>query len=318
MKRALLLIVLLAIPTISVFATMPVCTFSIVGCDPATGELGVAVASKYFAVGSIVPWAKAGVGAIATQAYVNPDYGITGMELLEKGLSPQAVIDSLTKADTGSASRQMGIIDPKGIAATYTGKQCLFWAGGKLGKNCAAQGNILVSDTVVTNMVRAFENTQGELSDKLLAALLAGDSAGGDSRGRQSAAMYVVQKVEGQRYDRKIDIRVDDNPQPFVEITRIYKIAKSLAHLETASTLRQKGDLNGAVAEARKAVELGPNIPETYYDLACYLALGGQFDQAMQSITTAIQIGPNFKGMAAKDPDLEGLHNRADFQALVK
>lgn len=316
-KRVILLIVILIIPE-WLLATVPVNTFSIVGCDPQTGELGIAVASKYFAVGSIVPWAKAGVGAIATQSYVNPDYGILGLELLEQGLTPQQAIDSLTRSDVGAAKRQAGIINFKGDAITYTGPECLYWAGGKIGKNCAAQGNILVSDTVVTNMVQAFEKTQGELSDKLLAALLAGDSAGGDSRGKESAALYVVQMQPGTRYDRKIDIRVDDSPEPFVEITRLYKMAKSLAHLQTAAQNNQAGDLKGAVKEARLAVQLGPRIPETYYDLACYLSLAGQYDEALSSIATALELGPNLKPMAARDPDLTGLRNRPEFQQLIR
>jgi uncharacterized Ntn-hydrolase superfamily protein len=318
MKKLILVIAILSVPFALSQATTPVNTFSIVGCDPATGELGVAVASRYFAVGSVVPWAKADIGAIATQAWVNPDYGIIGLELLQKGMTPQAVIDSLTKADTLSSRRQLGIIDLKGQAVTFTGKGCMNWAGGKVGKNCAAQGNILVSDTVVANMIHAFENTQGDLSEKLLAALLAGDSAGGDSRGKQSAAIYVVQKTEGELYDRKIDIRVDDSPEPFKEITRLYHIAAPLTHLESASTLNRKGDLAGAVREARLAVQLGPTMPETYYDLACYLSLSGNLDEAMKNITASIQMTPGFKSMAAADSDLRALKDRQDFKALVK
>ncbi len=285
MKTFVILLILAVMPFSLLWATVPVNTFSIVGCDPATGELGVAVASKYFAVGSIVPWAKAEVGAIATQAWVNADYGIIGLELLEKGMTPQEVVDSLTKADTLSSRRQLGIIDLKGHASTYTGKDCMNWAGGMVGKNCAAQGNILVSSKTVSDMITAFENTDGELSDKLLAALLAGDLAGGDSRGKQSAAIYVVQKMPGERYDTKIDIRVDDSPDPFAEIARLHGIAKALSYLETAAARYRQGDLPGAVEQARLSVKLGPNMPETYYDLACYLSLSGQLDEAMKNIT---------------------------------
>lgn len=293
-------------------------TFSIVGCDPATGELGVAVASKYFAVGSVVPWAKAGVGAIATQAWVNYDYGIVGLDLLEAGLSPREVIDSLVALDPKSSRRQIGIVDFKGNAATFTGTECLVWAGGLTGTNCAVQGNILVSDTVVQNMLSAFENSRGELGDKLLAALLAGNSAGGDARGKQSAAMYVVQKIEGLRYDRKIDIRVDDSPEPFAELARLYKMSKALHHLDVAGNYYRNGDILMAVKEARKAVELGPEIPETYYDLACYLTLAGEFDQALAGIETAISLAPRFKSMAAGDSDLDGLRSFPEFQELIK
>jgi uncharacterized Ntn-hydrolase superfamily protein len=318
MKRIILAIMLIGVLPLAVFATVPVNTFSIVGCDPQTGELGVAVASKYFAVGSVVPWAKSEVGAIATQAWVNVDYGIIGLELLQKGFSPQAVIDSLTKADTAFQRRQIGVIDSRGNAASFTGTGCMNWAGGKVGKNCAAQGNILVSENVVASMVRAFENTTGTLGDRLLAALLAGDSLGGDSRGKQSAALLVVKKTEGFRYDREIDIRVDDSPQPFVEIARLYGIAKALSYLEDASKAYQKGMLGEAVNCAVEAVKLGPTLPETYYDLACYLSLSGKTAEALANIKISLTMAPHFKSMAKNDSDLTNLRALPEFQELVK
>ena len=316
--KKIIIILTFVLLTQSVWATMPVNTFSIVGYDPATGEVGVAVASKYFAVGSVVPWAKADVGAIATQAWVNADYGIIGLELLEKGMSPGEVVDSLTKADTLSSRRQLGIIDNKGRSSSFTGKDCMNWAGGMTGINCAAQGNILVSKDVVAKMVEAFENTKAELGAKLLAALLAGDAAGGDSRGRQSAALYVVKNEPGQRYDREIDIRVDDNPQPFKEIARLYHISSAMSHLEKASLLNQKGDLMGAVNEARLSVQAGPELPETYYDLACYLSLSGETEEAMENIATALRMAPSYKSMAANDSDLTALRKLKKFQELTR
>ena len=317
LKILVAVILILISPAISAADDL-VKTFSIVGCDPVSGEVGVAVASKYFAVGSVVPWAKAGVGAIATQAWVNFDYGIDGLELLEAGLSPQQVIDSLIALDPKSSKRQIGVVDFKGNAATFTGNECLPWAGGLTGTNCAVQGNILVSDTVVQSMLSAFKNTRAELGDKLLAALLAGDSAGGDARGKQSAAMYVVQKMEGLKYDRKIDIRIDDDPEPFAELSRLYKMSKALNHLDIAGNYYRNGEILKAVKEARKAVELGPDIPETYYDLACYLTLAGEFDQALASIETAINMAPRFKSMAAGDSDLDGLRSFPEFQELIR
>jgi uncharacterized Ntn-hydrolase superfamily protein len=317
MKTICIIIIVGLLPFYFASATMPVTTFSIVGYDPSSGELGVAVASKYFAVGSIVPWAKSGVGAVATQSWVNPDYGPIGLDLLAVGLSPQQVIDSLTRADSMFERRQVGVINSKGEAATFTGKGCLAWAGGKIGKNCVAQGNILVSESVVNSMVAAFENTKGELADKLMAALLSGDSAGGDSRGKQSAAVYVVKPTPGNRYDTKIDIRVDDHPQPFSELKRLYSIAKALSRLDLAYNLRQKGDMEGAVKAARESVELNPDLPETHYDLACYLSLSGNLDLAMKSLRTALRKSPRFKPMAAGDPDLEALRQRNDFRKLI-
>jgi len=318
MKKVSIIVILIFTAVNSGSAVEPVSTFSIVGCDPVAGELGVAVASKYFSVGSVVPWARAGVGAVATQSYVNFDYGIIGLELLEAGLSPQDIIDSLVSADPGYARRQVGIIDFEGNAASYTGPECLDWAGGLIGDNCAAQGNILVSDKVVSRMVERFENAEGDLADKLMAALLAGDSAGGDSRGKQSAALYVVSKKEGLRYDRQIDIRVDDSPAPFDELYRIFKIAKALSHLDNAAYYNRIGEIQMAVKEARAAVELGPDLAETYYDLACYLTLAGQFDEALFSIETALKLSPKFKAMAAGDSDLLGLRSFPEFQELIK
>lgn len=318
MQKLIWVVVLLLISAVAAFGVMPVNTFSIVGADPQTGEIGVAVASKYFAVGSVVPWAKADIGAIATQAWANADYGPNGLDLLASGLSAQAVIDSLTKTDSLFQRRQLGVIDGKGNAATFTGSGCMHWAGGLVGKNCAAQGNILVSEEVVSCMVHAFENTEGSLGDKLIAALLAGDSAGGDSRGKQSAALLVVKKTPGYRYDKEIDIRVDDDPEPFVEIIRLYGIAKALACLENAARAIQQGKLEIAVEQARLSVTLGPNMPETYYDLACYLSLSGKLNEAMANLEVALEKAPHFKAMAKNDGDLVNLRTLPEFQALIK
>ena len=319
MKRMIAIIITLIFTSvIGAYATVPYATFSIVGADPQTGELGVAVASKYFSVGSVVPWAKSGVGAIATQAWVNYDYGIVGLELLEKGYSVKAVVDSLTKADPNSGRRQLGVVDKDGNGATYTGKECISWAGGMSGKNCVAQGNILVDSTTVIELVKTFEITTGTLGDKLMAALLAGDAAGGDSRGKQSAALLVVKAMPGYRYDREIDIRVDDHQEPFQELNRLYGISRALAYLSSALAKYTNGDLPGAVLEARQSVEMGPNLPETYYDLACYLSLSGQIDEALKNITTALKMAPHYKGMAQKDTDLKNLWELPEFKKLVK
>ncbi len=204
----------------------PVATFSIVGRDPENGDLGVAVQSKFFAVGSVVPWAKAGVGAIATQAWGNTTYGPKGLEMLESGLTAQQALDRLIADDNGRSQRQVGIIDAKGNPANYTGDECLEWAGGVKGENHTAQGNILVSGEVVKAIGEAFEETEGELAEKLMAALIAGQETGGDRRGQQSAALLVVR--EGGGYsgfnDRYIDLRVDDHKRPIEELHRLLKI----------------------------------------------------------------------------------------------
>ncbi|MGM8214279.1 DUF1028 domain-containing protein [Bacillaceae bacterium W0354] len=203
-----------------------VATFSIVGFDPHTEELGIAVQSKFIGVGSVVPWAKAGVGAIATQSLANTAYGPDGLALLEKGLTAKEVISELTESDEQQNWRQVGIVDAKGNSATFTGKSCYDWAGGKTGPNYAAQGNILVSEDTVIAMANTFEISSGTLAERLLKALDAGQEAGGDKRGRQSAAIYVVKEKGGYGgyNDRYIDLRVDDHPDPIKELIRLYEL----------------------------------------------------------------------------------------------
>jgi uncharacterized Ntn-hydrolase superfamily protein len=200
-----------------------VATFSIVAFDPDTGSLGVAVQSKFLAVGSIVPWARAGAGAVATQALANYNYGPRGLDLMSQGRSAQETAEALISADEEREHRQLGVVDAEGRAATFTGKECFEWAGGTPGEHYAAQGNILVGRETVEAMAKTFEGTSGDLTGRLLAALDAGQQAGGDSRGRQSAALLVVR--EGGGYggdnDRVLDLRVDDHPEPIRELIRL-------------------------------------------------------------------------------------------------
>ena len=201
-----------------------VATFSIVAFDPDTGSLGVAVQSKFLAVGSIVPWARAEVGAVATQAMANYNYGPRGLDLMSQGRSAQETVEALISADEEREHRQLGVVDAEGRAATFTGGECFEWAGGVTGENCAAQGNILVGRQTVEAMRKTFEGTSGDLAGRLLAALDSGQQAGGDSRGKQSAALHVVR--EGGGYggdnDRAVDLRVDDHPEPIRELIRLH------------------------------------------------------------------------------------------------
>jgi uncharacterized Ntn-hydrolase superfamily protein len=203
-------------------------TFSIVARDPEAGELGIAVQSKFLAVGAVVPWAQAGVGAIATQAWANTTYGPGGLDLLASGLSAKETIARLTGADDGRASRQVGIVAMHGEPATFTGDECFPWAGGHVGEHYTCQGNILVGEETVLSMARTFEQTTGHLCDRLMAALAAGQAAGGDSRGQESAALLVVRERGGYGgfNDRFIDLRVDDHPQPIEELQRILQLHK--------------------------------------------------------------------------------------------
>jgi uncharacterized Ntn-hydrolase superfamily protein len=210
----------------------PVGTYSIVGFDPASGDLGVAVQSKFFGVGTVVPWARAGVGAVATQSSANITYGPRGLDLLANGSTPEQTVRLLTETDEGRDNRQLGIVDAKGRAASHTGAKCNAWAGHIVRPNFAVQGNILAGEAVVKAMAAAYEKAQSaegsELADWLVAALHAGEGEGGDSRGRQSAALLVMREKGGygRATDRYIDVRVDDHPDPNVELSRLLEIHK--------------------------------------------------------------------------------------------
>jgi uncharacterized Ntn-hydrolase superfamily protein len=208
-----------------------VATYSIVGCDLAAGQWGVAVQSKFLAVGSVVPWAEPHVGAVATQSYANPRYGPDGLAQLRNGLSAEEVLKRLTAADNARESRQVGIVDGEGRAATFTGSECLDWAGGRTGPGYAAQGNILVSAATVDALAEAFENTEGTpLAERLLRCLAAAQLAGGDRRGQQSAALLVVERNAGygKLSDTVVDLRVDDHARPVEELERLYGIHEQL------------------------------------------------------------------------------------------
>jgi uncharacterized Ntn-hydrolase superfamily protein len=201
-------------------------TFSIVAADLEKGDWGVAVASKFPAVGAVVPYAKAGIGAVATQSWANTTYGPDGLALMDSGVTAQEALDRLVNADEHKADRQAGFVDSHGRPATFTGETCMDWAGGVTGEGFAAQGNILAGAAVVDQMAGAFTVTEGDLCDRLLAALVAGDQAGGDRRGRQSAALLVVREGGGYEggNDRYVDLRVDDHPDAVTEMVRLFAV----------------------------------------------------------------------------------------------
>lgn len=200
-------------------------TFSLVACDPARGECGVAVASKFLAIGALVPWVRAGVGAVATQAAMNPTYGPDGLDLLEHGLDPAAALARLTAEDPGAAERQAAIVDCRGRAAIHTGERCLAWAGGRSGDGWAAQGNTLVSGETITAVAATFEGSRdggAPMARRLLEALAAGQEAGGDRRGQQGAALLVARAGGGYGgFDVAVDLRVDDHAEPVAELQRL-------------------------------------------------------------------------------------------------
>lgn len=231
-------------------------TFSIVAFDPKNNEWGVAVQSKFVAVGSIVPYAKAGIGAIATQAYANTSYGPNGLILLEKGLTAEETIQRLIKDDEKKEERQVGIVDSFGNAASFTGSECFDWAGHIIGKNFSCQGNILASEEVVKAMAKAFETTRGDLIEKFFAVLDAGQEAGGDRRGRESAAILIVKEkgaYDGGT-DNYINIRVDEHPTPIKELKKVFEIYDMCLLLrdDPKDLVKLKGDKVKIVKERLK------------------------------------------------------------------
>ncbi len=229
-------------------------TFSIVARDPNNGDLGIIVQSKFPAVGAIVPWAKANVGAIATQAWANASYGPNGLDLLESGNSASETMRILLDGDDGREHRQIGIVDANGQAVAHTGTECMDWAGHVVGDGFTCHGNILAGEAVVADIADAYENTEGDLIDKLLAGLIAGQAAGGDRRGMQSAAVLVVREKGGYEggNDRYIDVRVDEHPSPIEELVRIFNIYDMtlLSREDPNLLVTIEGDLLGIMQKA--------------------------------------------------------------------
>ena len=226
-----------------------VATFSIVAFEPETKALGVAVQSKFLAVGAIVPWARAGVGAVATQAMANFNYGPRGLDLMSRGKTAEETVEALISSDDEREHRQLGVVDARGRAATFTGSECFEWAGGVAGEHYAAQGNILVGRDTVEAMAKTFEATAGDLAGRLLAALDAGQAAGGDSRGKQAGALLVVKEGGGYggNNDRLLDLRVDDHPEPIRELIRIREL-HTLYFGETEDVVAVDGEVKEEVA----------------------------------------------------------------------
>src|SRR6267142_370935 len=273
----------------------PVHTFSIVARDPATGELGVAVQSHWFSVGPIVPWAEAGVGAIATQSFVDPSYGRNGLDLMRGGKSAQEALKELLGKDEAREVRQVAMIDMQGRVDAWTGKNDIQAAGHIVGKDFSVQANLMLNNRVWPAMARAFENTKGDLADRMLAALDAAQAAGGDIRGRQSAAIIVVSgKPTGQPWkDRTFDLRVDDSPQPLQELRRLVMLQRAYNHMNAGDLAVEKKDNEGALREYAAAEKLVPSSVEMIYWHAVALVNMGRVDESL----------PLFRRVFAKDPN---------------
>jgi uncharacterized Ntn-hydrolase superfamily protein len=289
MKKALLILILMLAS-----ASHAMATFSIVAIDPANGDLGVPVASRYFAVGAVVPWADANVGAVATQANVNVGYGPKALELLRQGLTAQQVMDRLFAEDTfpGKDGRQIAIVDAKGNIAVFTGDGAQDWKGHRKGTTWSAQGNILVGPHVVEAMGKAFENTNDELAEKLYAALKAGDEAGGDSRGRQSASILVVRKTGGRNTnnDRYVYINVDDHPEPMRELRRLLDIQMTGNHQTLLNRALTENRFDDALKSAEHLARYSPLNAQSHMILGFTAYLAGKQDQALAAFKRAHEL----------------------------
>jgi uncharacterized Ntn-hydrolase superfamily protein len=295
MRKLLSVLALLLLPLV-VQADPLVHTFSIVARDPATGEMGVAVQSHWFSVGSIVTWAEAGVGAIATQSFVDPGYGMRGLELMRRGVAAPDALDRLVKADAQRDGRQVAMIDAAGRVSAYTGKSAIAAAGHIVGRNFSAQANLMANDRVWPAMAKAFETTKGDLADRMLAALEAAQSVGGDIRGRQSAAILIVKgKSSGRPWagaDRVFDLRVDDAPEPIVELKRLIRLQRAYGHANHGDELMTEKKVEEALEEYKAAARLAPEILELPFWHAVTLA----------SIGRETEAAPIFKAVFAKEP----------------
>jgi uncharacterized Ntn-hydrolase superfamily protein len=282
----------------------PVHTFSIVARDSQTGELGVAVQSHWFSVGSIVTWAEAGVGAVATQSFVDPSYGRNGLDLMRGGKSATEALKELLAKDDGREVRQVAMIDAHGQVDAWTGKNDIQAAGHKVGKDYSVQANLMLNDKVWPAMSQAFENAKGDLADRMLAALDAAQAVGGDIRGRQSAALIVVTgKPTGQPWkDRTFDLRVDDSPEPLKELRRLVTLQRAYNHMNAGDLAVEKKDNEGALREYGAAEKLVPGNAEMIYWHAVALVNMGRVDESLPLFRKVFAMDTNWATLTPRLP----------------
>jgi uncharacterized Ntn-hydrolase superfamily protein len=292
-------------------------TFSIVAADLESGEVGCAVQSKYFSVGSVVPWAWAGVGAVATQAAGVAVYGRLALEELQRGATPEAALEAVLSDDPARETRQLGVVTADGRAAAFTGAQCLDWAGHRVGPGFAVQGNILAGAAVVDELARAYTETVGSLVDRLVAALEAGQAAGGDKRGQQSAAVVVeragARADSREGIDRICELRVEDHPEPIVELRRLTRIWTDWDMMRRANVHYERGE-PALAADALRAAADAKDEPMLLYNLACYESLAGRTEDAVAHLRRAISLDGSYRALAADDPDFDPV--RAELSEL--
>ena len=280
-------------------------TFSIVARDSITGEMAVGVQSHWFSVGALVPWGKSGVGVVATQSFVNPAYGPNGLELMEKGKSSTVALKELVSKDEGKEFRQVAFLDASGRAAAFTGEKCVESAMHHVGDNFSVQANMMLNDDVIPAMKKAFtENSKLPLAERVVAALKAAQDAGGDIRGKQSAALIVVgaTKVVNSWEDKKIDLRVDDHPEPLLELERLLKVARAYEFMNKGDLAMEAGDVNDALLQYGKAENLFPENLEMKFWKAVALANSKRFNEAIPVFKSIFAVDDNWRKMTLRLP----------------
>ena len=280
----------------------PISTYSIVALDAETGELGVAVQSHWFSVGFLVPWVKAGVGAVVTQSFVKVDYGPDGLELMENGMSAKDALKSLIDQDEAEAVRQVAMIDINGNVAAHTGERCIVFANHVVGKNYSVQANMMENSTVPKAMAVAFENSSGDLADRMMAALEAAEKEGGDIRGKQSAAMVIMSgEPTGIEWkDTKMSLRIEDHPTPLKELKRLIRIHRAYQHANKGDYYMELNQIDNALTEYNKASKYYPENPELPYWSAVALVNGGRINEALPIFKAVFKSNPNLKKMTPR------------------
>lgn len=284
----------------------PVSTYSIVAFDKETGQLGAAVQSHWFSVGSLVPWAESGVGAVVTQSFVDLSYGPLGLELMRAGKSASEALAGLLRADKNASVRQVAMVDARGIVAAHTGVNCIPEAGQFIGQDFSCLANLMLKNTVWRAMAEAFENTRGELADRLIAALEAAEKEGGDIRGKQSAAIIVVSGSSSGVWwkNRLYDLRVEDNPEPIVELKRLVRLAKAYNHMNKGDEYLAENNLNKALEEYSKAMELNPDNAEMIFWPAVTLASQGKVEESLPLFKRVFAMDKNWAVLLPRLPQV--------------
>jgi uncharacterized Ntn-hydrolase superfamily protein len=296
--------------------SIPVATFSIVARDPATGELGVAVQSHWFSVGSVVPWAEAGVGAVATQSFVEPSYGPKGLALMKQGVGPKEALAQLLAADAQREVRQVAFVDAKGRAAAHTGAKCIPGAGQHVGDGYTTEANLMLTNEVPDAMAKAFEAAKGPLAERMLAALVAAQGVGGDVRGRQSAAILVVRARASDKpwTDRIVDLRIEDHPEPLKEMSRLLTLHRAYALMNRGDDATALGKMDDALADYGAAAAMVPDNDEFVFWTAVTLVANGRTDDALPLFAKAFRMNPSWMLLV---PRLPGVGQLPETPGLV-